>query len=126
MDVVARLREAGYWVRVEGDRIKCSWQGEGKPDPETVRPLLAELKAQKAEALETLRRESAEVEAPTVDPFDTSACLPPGLIVTLPDQDRPGWWTARRVGTLTPEGHGPDQVEAILDLDRREQDHGTT
>ena len=115
MDVVARLREAGYWVRVEGDRIKCSWQGQGKPDPDTVKPLIDELRQHRAEVLETLREESV------VDPFDPDYS-PPGFIITLPDRNRPGWWIARRTGTLAPEGHGPDQVEAILDLDRLERE----
>ena len=42
--VLTRLREIGYQVQAEGDRIKCHWQGEGKPDPEAVQPLFEELR----------------------------------------------------------------------------------
>ena len=121
MEVLTRLREIGYRVQAEGDRIKCHWQGEGKPDSETVRPLLEELRQQKAEALKTLREETAG-PAPVRDPFDTTRSLPPGVIITLPDRERPGCWVARRNGTLKPEGHGPDQWEAIMDLDRLERE----
>ena len=69
-----------------------------------------------------LREEMAE-PAPVRDPFDPANALLPNLIVTLPDRNRPGWWIARRTGTLDPEGCGPDQVEAILDLDRLEREH---
>ena len=58
------------------------------------------------------------------DPFDPSRRLPAGVVVALPCLDCPGadCWTARRAGSLAPEGHGRDQVEAIDDLERREKE----
>ena len=112
MDILDKLRKAGYRVRAEGDKVKATWQGEGKPDPDTVRPLIAELKAHKGAILEALREEAGEM--PECDPFDPD-WPPAGWIVTLPDRDRPGW-LARRAGTLEPCGRGADQVEAILSL----------
>ena len=87
-----------------------------------MQPLLEELRQHKAEALKALRQESdPEPESSLRDPFDPECYPPPGLILCLPDRDRPGWWIARRTGSLEPGGHGPDQWEAILDLDRLER-----
>ena len=122
MEVQTRLREIGYTLAADGENIKCSWRGAGKPDPNTVYPLLEELRSHKAEALAALREETAE-PSPYPDPFDEGSYSPPGLIICMPDLDRPGCWTARRTGTLKPVGHGPDQVEAILDLGREETLH---
>lgn len=72
----------------------------------------------------------SKVEAPTkptkgqtetVNVFDRSRRLPPGLIVCLPCLDHPECWTAWRSGTVTAAGHGPTQWDAILMLDRLER-----
>ncbi len=120
MEVLARLREIGYQIQVAGDTIHCHWRGAGKPDPDEVGPLVEELRQRKAEALEALREPQAEVPLP--DPFDPEAYPPEGLIICLPDLKRPGRWIARRTGTLAPVGHGADQWEAIMDLDRLERE----
>ena len=119
MEVLSRLREVGYRIEVNDDKIRCHWRGEGKPDPEAVRPLLEELRSHEAEALVALREETGE-PGPFPDPFDEGSYPPPGLVICMPDLDRPGCWIARRVGSLEPEGRGPDQVEAILDLGKKE------
>ena len=129
MELLTQLREMGYLVQVDGSKIRCQWQGPGHPDPDRVRPLLAELRQQKALALVELRQEARtdpEKALSVRDPFDPHNQLPPGVIVCLPDLDRPGWWEARRIGKLTPVGHGSHQWDAILDLDTMEQESPRT
>ena len=119
MEVLTRLREVGYRIEVNDDKIRCHWRGEGKPDPETVCPLLEELREHKAEALEALQEETGE-PGPFPDPFDEDAYPSPGWIICLPDLDRPGWWIARRTRTLEPVGRGQSQAEAVLSLASKE------
>ena len=121
-DTIRQLKAIGYAVWNEGDSILYEWRGHGVPKPEVVRPLLDGLRQHKPEALEALNVDESEDEAvPAVpDPFDPDRYPADGLIITLPDLDRSGWWTARRTGTCGPTGSGPDQWEAILDLDRLE------
>lgn len=58
MKYIEKLRAAGYKVRLKGDHVICTWCGKGQPDPQKVRPLLEELKANKEEALRYLQEEA--------------------------------------------------------------------
>ena len=116
MDVLVRLRQIGYRIDALEGKIQCHWEGQGKPDPDRVRPLLEELRQHKAEALRDLV--GADAQALFSDPFAPEPYLPKGLIATSPDSSRPDWWIAWRMGTKRPVGHGADQWDAIMDLDR--------
>ena len=100
MDALTKLRDMGYLIRAEGDQIRCSWQGPGKPDPATVRPLLDELRERKAEALAILRGEASK---------------PKPWTYASPDPFHPGWFVARRPGSPL-EGRGPDEFTAVMAL----------
>jgi hypothetical protein len=46
-----RLALIGYRFKVEGENILADYQGQGKPDPAQVRPLLAIVKEHKPEVI---------------------------------------------------------------------------
>lgn len=54
MNVIAELERMGYTCTLDGDMIRYAHNGE-RPDPATVRPLLATLKANRAEAVQFLQ-----------------------------------------------------------------------
>jgi len=54
MTALDQIRAIGYRVTAEGENLKLTWQGRGKPPAEQVRPLLDELRQRKAEALAAL------------------------------------------------------------------------
>lgn len=54
MQLLRELEELGYEVAFEGNNIRLTWRGQGKPDPATVKPLLDELKRRKEEAIRWL------------------------------------------------------------------------
>lgn len=54
MNTLTRLRDLGYRIWPDGEEIAYEWPGPGKPDPNKAVPLLAELKASKAEVLAQL------------------------------------------------------------------------
>ena len=51
MQAIDSLTNQGYALSVDHDEIVIRYTGAGHPDPATVRPLLAELKTRKAEAI---------------------------------------------------------------------------
>lgn len=54
-NAIAELRGIGYIVGLEsGNKVKLSWQGQGRPNKNRVLPLLEHLKAHKKEALDLL------------------------------------------------------------------------
>ncbi|KUK53542.1 MAG: hypothetical protein XD78_1117 [Desulfotomaculum sp. 46_296] len=55
MDCIAKLQELGYQFTVTGGRISYKFTGSREPDVASVRPLLAELKTRKQEAIAYLR-----------------------------------------------------------------------
>jgi hypothetical protein len=59
IDALARM---GYRPLLEGEDIYLKWQGQGHPNPEQVRPLLAMLKTHKAEAIAYLAEKSKVTE----------------------------------------------------------------
>ena len=118
MELLDQLRGLGYEVTLDDGEITCFWRAPGLPDRDEVLPLLTALRQQKAEAVVALQEEQAPDH---LDPFDVRNHLPPGVVVCHEDRDRPGWYYAKRVGSNGPVGHGEDQVEAILDLDRKEK-----
>lgn len=61
MRCIQKLRAVGYKLKLEESRIICTWCGNGQPDPQIVGPLLAELKANKEEALRYLQKEAADL-----------------------------------------------------------------
>jgi hypothetical protein len=48
---VQKLTAMGYRFQVDGNTLRYEWQGNGKPDPDLVRPLMEVVKAQKLEVL---------------------------------------------------------------------------
>lgn len=103
MDAIVRLREMGFRVRAEGDKIKVRWTGSGEaPD---VTPLLAQLRDRKSEALDALQREGRK---------------PLPWTYTSPDPFVPGWFVARRPGSpLT--GRAETELDACLILWAQEE-----
>jgi hypothetical protein len=61
MNALTALRGLGYCVTADGDAVRLEFTGAGTPDPAAVRPLLAELRAGKAEALAYLEAEALPV-----------------------------------------------------------------
>lgn len=55
IEAVRKLAHLGYRFMVNGETIKAKYHGPGKPDPETVRPLLETVKAHKPEAIYFLK-----------------------------------------------------------------------
>jgi hypothetical protein len=56
IEAVCKLANLGYRFTVNGDTIKAKYEGPGKPDPDTVRPLLEAVKAHKPDVLVYLSR----------------------------------------------------------------------
>ncbi len=100
MDAIIRLREMGFWVRVEGDKIKVRWTGPGNaPD---AAPLLDALRKRKAEALAILRGEVRPAR-----PWTWAG----------PDPDNSGQFIAWREGEFDHLiGRGETQLDACLSL----------
>lgn len=79
MRPLEELEAIGYAIHLEGDRIRVKYQGDGKPDPSRVKPLMAILKDHKAEALAALRqRETDRIFLEAV--HELSAAWAPGLL----------------------------------------------
>jgi len=55
IEAVRKLAHMGYRFTVNGEIIKAKYHGPGKPDPDTVRPLLETVKAHKPEAIYFLK-----------------------------------------------------------------------
>mgnify|MGYP001339819027 CR=1 FL=1 len=74
-----------------------------------------------------MQKNQGDPKMSTTGPVNVFArCIPRGVVVCLPCMDHPDCWIAHKTGTLEPVGHGPDQVEAIMDLDRLEAERGHT
>jgi hypothetical protein len=54
IEAVRKLSNLGYRFELAGDRLRYQYHGPGTPDPDTVRPLLATVKAHKPEVLALL------------------------------------------------------------------------
>jgi len=61
VNCIAKLQELGYQFTLAGDKISYKLAAGAKPDPAAAAPLLAELKARKAEAIAYLQSQ---------EPFD--------------------------------------------------------
>jgi hypothetical protein len=48
---VQKLKAMGYRFQVDGNALRYEWQGNGKPDPDLVRPLMEVVKTHKLEVL---------------------------------------------------------------------------
>ena len=118
MTVIDRLQDIGYVVGVDGDSITWHWTGHGFPDPELVRPLLAEVRQHKAEVLAALRHEHAFESVR--DTFVPGKRLPDGLMFVIEDLEREIGYVAWRTGDLELRGYGGTGIEAVRDLERRE------
>jgi hypothetical protein len=55
IEAVRTLAKIGYRFTVNGDTIEAKYHGQGKPDPDMVRPLLETVKAHKPEAIYFLK-----------------------------------------------------------------------
>jgi hypothetical protein len=53
---IQKLKAMGYRFQAEGNTLRYEWQGDGKPDPSQVRPLLALVKEHKPEVLAYLSK----------------------------------------------------------------------
>jgi hypothetical protein len=58
MRAIKELRNLGYELNCENEKIIATYTRQGHPDPVTVKPLLAELKEHKAEAIAYLRQQT--------------------------------------------------------------------
>ncbi len=56
IEAVRKLSHLGYRFTVNGETIKAKYHGPGKPDPDTVRPLLETVKAHKPDVLAYLSK----------------------------------------------------------------------
>lgn len=75
MITVEALENIGYEITLKGDKVVYKYQGEEKPDPAIVLPLLEELKAKRQEAIVYL---SAQAKAGKEEPrecFDPDGYL---------------------------------------------------
>jgi|LSQX01.2.fsa_nt_gb hypothetical protein len=55
MELIKELENLGYKVELEGENISLTFNGEGRPDQNIIKPLLLELKTRKPEALKYLQ-----------------------------------------------------------------------
>ena len=60
MRILEVLESIGYEIELREGKIKLSFQGEGQPDKEKVVPLLQEIRNQKSELVEFLKRQRSE------------------------------------------------------------------
>jgi uroporphyrinogen-III decarboxylase len=60
IEAVRKLTQIGYQFTVNGEIIKAKYTGQGNLDPVQVRPLLASVKAHKAEVIDYLVRKPQE------------------------------------------------------------------
>ncbi|HSV31726.1 MAG TPA: hypothetical protein VLH40_06870 [Atribacteraceae bacterium] len=60
MQTVLELQRLGFRLWLDGTNIKYEHRGTAKPDAATIKPLVAELKANKAEAVKYLSVEDGE------------------------------------------------------------------
>lgn len=56
MKAIAELEEMGYTFKLDGETLRYSYEGEGRPDLEHARSLLEYVKRHKEEAIAFLRR----------------------------------------------------------------------
>ena len=54
IEAVKKLSSLGYSFELAGDRLRYRYEGPGKPDTDSVRPLLETVKAHKPEVLSYL------------------------------------------------------------------------
>jgi hypothetical protein len=99
MNTVTALRALGYSVTADGDTLRLASTGASQPEPAVVRPLLAELRAAKAQALVYLRDEAI----PVMYQSETA---------------EEAWWAAVFAvrGMADPTAPDPDAAEAVSSL----------
>jgi hypothetical protein len=56
IEAVKKLSSLGYRFEPAGDRLRYRYEGQGEPDPDTVKPLLGMVKANKPEVLAYLSK----------------------------------------------------------------------
>jgi hypothetical protein len=100
MQALTDLQAYGYQAELSApDKIRLTWTRSDPPDPAKVEPLLAELRARKAEALEALRG--------TLEMPPRPATVSPTRGSTRANQTGPPWtW---RIGYWTSSSPGPAQ-----------------
>jgi hypothetical protein len=59
IEAVKKLSSLGYRFELAGDRLRYRYKGQGEPDPGTVKPLLATVKAHKPVVLAYLSKPAA-------------------------------------------------------------------
>lgn len=75
MKAVEQLENLGFLFRIEGDNIKFVHIGT-KPEPSLIRPLLAEIKMNKSEALSFLQERSFTNETKQRVVFPANSDIP--------------------------------------------------
>jgi hypothetical protein len=83
IEAVRKLADMGYRFTVNGETIKAKYEGPGKPDVDTVRPLLETVKAHKPEVLAFLSK--------TVPPERVLTCADCGFHKYLGPNPAHGW-----------------------------------
>ncbi len=100
MKVLKELEMQGYFFWLENDLIQYEYRGNEQPDPDIIKPLLAELKERKEEAVKYLQAKEEELRRKVIPfPYPINETMGIGEYDPLdiryidgkPTLD-PGWW----------------------------------
>ncbi len=67
MQVIKKLQELGYQFTLQDSDLKLTFAGSSYPDPGLVKPLIAELKENKQDAILYIRHEQVYQQADIID-----------------------------------------------------------
>lgn len=81
MELIAKIRQAGFAIALDGEKIRLEYAGQGEP-PEAAKALLNALRERKAEAVAYLK---GVMPKPF---FDADG----GLIIPFGSDSRYHWW----------------------------------
>ena len=62
MLLIKHLQEFGYHLSLQGEDLKLTWAGQGKPDPGAAKLLLEEAKGRKAEIVAHLKNQVVDFQ----------------------------------------------------------------
>ncbi len=81
MELIAKIRQAGFTVVLEGEKIRLEYAGQGEP-PDEAKALLDALRERKGEALAYLK---GIMPKPFLEPSG-------GLVIPFGSAPRYHWW----------------------------------
>jgi len=114
MEVILALQALGYDVRAEGDAVHLHFVAGGQPDTALVRPLIAELRQRKADALAYLGAEAAGgrgVGIPPSQPCNPATASAPVMYRSEAEEET--WWHQVNVERALAAA-APDELEADI------------